>query len=167
MENSKDTVLSNIADLLQKIDCNDLIPRFEEHNIQIHHIPKLLTDKNMINELIPHIGDRLNFIEKYEKFSSQKKENDICILQVENDGSLSSIIPFNKPFLQEKDLTSSNVTDTSDSDGTVIIPEDEQISCCSYEEFCKKIEMPDFNLIELLELAPMGKLFLFIIIKIA
>lgn len=29
----------------------------------------------MINELIPHIGDRLNFIEKYEKFSSQKKEN--------------------------------------------------------------------------------------------
>lgn len=29
MENSKDTVLSNIADLLQKIDCDDLIPRFE------------------------------------------------------------------------------------------------------------------------------------------
>jgi len=44
-----------------------------EHNIQIHHIPKLLTNKDMINELIPNIGDRLNFIEKYEEFSSQKK----------------------------------------------------------------------------------------------
>lgn len=29
----------------------------------------------MINELIPNIGDRLNFIQKYEEFNSQKKEN--------------------------------------------------------------------------------------------
>jgi len=78
---------------------------------------------------------------------------------VKNDGSLTSIIPFDNS-LQEKDLTtSSNVTDTSDSDGTVMVPEDEhrQISCHSYEEFCTRIEMPDFNLTELLKLAPMGK----------
>lgn len=74
---------------------------------------------------------------------------------MENDGSLTSIIP----FLQEKDPTSSNVTDTSDSDGAVIVPEDihREISCRSYEEFCTIIEMPDFNLTELLELAPMEK----------
>lgn len=46
-----------------------------EHNIQIHHIPKLLTEKDMINELIPNIGDRLNFIGKYEEFISQKTDN--------------------------------------------------------------------------------------------
>jgi len=32
----------------------------------------------MINELIPNIGDRLDFIEKYEEFSSKKKENVSC-----------------------------------------------------------------------------------------
>jgi len=75
---------------------------------------------------------------------------DICILQIENDGSLSSIIPFNK--------SSSNVTDTSDSDGTIVLFENEhrQMSHSSYENFCQKIEMPDFNLIEILE-APMEK----------
>lgn len=75
-----------------------------------------------------------------------------------NDGSLTSI-PLNSSFLQEKDLASSTVTDTSDSDGTIIVHEDEhrQISCRSSEEFFKNIEMPDFNLTELLELAPMGK----------
>jgi len=46
-----------------------------EYNIQIHQIPKLLIEKDIINELIPNIGDRLNFITKYEEFSSQKKEN--------------------------------------------------------------------------------------------
>ena len=75
-----------------------------------------------------------------------------------NDGLLTSI-PFNNSFVQEKDLTSSTVTDTSDSDGTVIVPEEEhrQISCHSSKDFFKNIEMPDFNLTELLELAPMGK----------
>lgn len=29
METSKDSVSSNIADLLQKVGCEDLIPRFE------------------------------------------------------------------------------------------------------------------------------------------
>ena len=29
----------------------------------------------MITELIPNIGERLNFIEKYEEFSSSNKEN--------------------------------------------------------------------------------------------
>jgi len=44
-----------------------------EHNIQIHQISKLLIEKDIINELIPNIGDRLDFIVKYEEFSLQKK----------------------------------------------------------------------------------------------
>jgi hypothetical protein len=71
---------------------------------------------------------------------------------VEKDGSLT-------PVLQEKEAIFCNTTDTSGSDSTVIISGNEhgQMSCHSYENFCIKTEMPDFNLTELLELAPMGK----------
>lgn len=46
-----------------------------EHKIQLCHIPNLLADTNMLNELIPNIGDRLSFIQKSKEFISQKKDN--------------------------------------------------------------------------------------------
>lgn len=46
-----------------------------EHKIEIQHIPRLLTEKDMIHELIPNIGDRLNFIHKYEELFLLKKDN--------------------------------------------------------------------------------------------
>lgn len=61
------------------------------------------------------------------------------------------------PFLQEKDLISQNMTDTSDSDGTIIIAEDENRQICNSYTLSKEMNMPDFNLIELLEQVPMGK----------
>lgn len=45
-----------------------------EHKIDIQHVPKLITEKDMIRELIPNIGERLNFISKYEELS-KKKDN--------------------------------------------------------------------------------------------
>ncbi|KAL0116339.1 hypothetical protein PUN28_009733 [Cardiocondyla obscurior] len=44
-----------------------------QHKIVIDHIPKLITNKDMLNELIPNIGNRLDFINKYEMFISNKK----------------------------------------------------------------------------------------------
>lgn len=61
------------------------------------------------------------------------------------------------PFLQEKNLISRNTTtDTSDSDGTIIIAK-MTIGRYVIRKLSKEINMPDFNLIELLEQAPMGK----------
>lgn len=135
----------------------------------------------MLNELIPNIGDRLNFIEKYEEYVSQKKNDvssyvnilqyllnycvfiytyifyfnqDICILQVESNEMLPSVIP----VVQDTDLISSKVMNTSDNNFTVLIPVDKsrQISHSSQELFVGN-EMPDFNLTQILEQAPMGR----------
>jgi len=61
--------------------------------------------------------------------------------------------------LQEKNYISTDMTNTSDNDATIIITEEKpkQMSHNSYNELYNEKEMPGFNLIELLEQAPMGK----------
>ncbi|XP_011863400.1 PREDICTED: uncharacterized protein LOC105559596, partial [Vollenhovia emeryi] len=140
-----------IVDLLRKIGCENLIPLFEEHKIEMQQIPKLLAEKDMMRELIPNIGDRLNFINKYEELLSQEENNDVCVSHVENDVLLTSII------LEEKDLISSINTDTSDSSGIIIAQDEHQQICNSENMLSKEIHMPHLNLTELLEQAPMGK----------
>lgn len=66
---------------------------------------------------------------------------------------LSSFIP----VLQDKNMTSSRVTDSSDSDITVIIPIDEYEQIYP-KELSERMEMPEFDLTEVLEKAPMGKI---------
>lgn len=46
-----------------------------EQKIDIEHVPKLIAEKDMLRELIPNIGDRLNFISKYDELFSKKKDN--------------------------------------------------------------------------------------------
>lgn len=67
--------------------------------------------------------------------------------------------------LQKKDLICSNIMDISDNGTVSIIAENEhnhvrtneQISYNSYNELLKETDMPDLNLTDLLECAPMGK----------
>ncbi|KAL0120469.1 hypothetical protein PUN28_008295 [Cardiocondyla obscurior] len=110
----------------------------------------------MLNELIPNIDDRLDFINKYEMFISNK-ENNVSLIYLSicrNVGNNNiSIIP----KIPTKKINEFTCNDTSDSENTLIVIEDkrEQPSCSSQEEYFK--EMPDFNLTELLEQTPMGK----------
>lgn len=74
---------------------------------------------------------------------------------MEHDGVLTPI----KARLPEKDLTCFNVMDTPHSDDTIIIPQYEQgqISHNFNIRLPRQMDMPDFDLLEILEQAPMGK----------
>lgn len=70
--------------------------------------------------------------------------------------------------LQEKDLISSNIMNTSNNSTAIIIAESEHNHVRtnehiynSYNELLIETDMPDFNLTDLLECAPMGKAIIF------
>lgn len=66
-----------------------------------------------------------------------------------NDGSITSIIP----ILPENTILP--VTDTSDSDNSILMHQKKQT--CSSSEEIEDMNMPDFDINELLQLAPIGK----------
>ncbi|CAH0555132.1 unnamed protein product [Brassicogethes aeneus] len=129
-----------MEEFLKNINSEHLLPTFLEHNISILQMETLFIDKDILKELIPSIGDRIKFIKEYEKF---KELPQITYHEVLDDGMLTtSTFP----------LTS---TLTSDSESEVIVLlENKQVS--KKEDFDFTPNMPDFDLTEVLNKAPMG-----------